>query len=120
MAKIVKEGGSIVSIAGAPTLDEVRRVGGTAWILKCFLARKEKRKEFRAAQKAKASWTYLFLSPSAEDLTVLAGHLESGTIKPVLDNVWDFHSEDKQTGWQGAFTRLFSGRAKGKCVVKMV
>jgi len=119
MTKVVKPGGSVVTIAGTPTLDEIRRIGGTAWILKLVLKRKEKRKEYKAALANKASWTYLFLSPSAEDLTELANHLAKGTIKPVLDGVWDFHSEDEQAGWQGAFTRSFSGRAKGKCVVKM-
>ena len=119
MVKIIKEGGRIVSIAGTPTLDEIRRIGGTAWILKLFLKRKVKRKEYKAAQSKNANWTYLFLSPSHEDLSTLANHLESGVIKPVLDGVWDFHSEDLEDGWQGAFNRSFSGRAKGKCVVKI-
>ena len=120
MAAISKKGGRIVSIAGMPTLEEIRRIGGTAWILKLFLKRKEKRKEFKAAAAVNASWTYLFLSPSQEDLSVLASHLASGVVKPVLDGVWDFHSEDPEAGWQGAFSRSFSGRAKGKCVVKIV
>ncbi|MDB2457792.1 zinc-binding dehydrogenase, partial [bacterium] len=120
MASIIKKGGRIVSIAGMPTLEEIRRIGGTAWILKLFLKRKEKRKEFKAAAAANASWNYLFLSPSQEDLSVLASHLASGAVKPVLDGVWDFHSEDSEAGWQGAFNRSFSGRAKGKCVVKIV
>ena len=119
MANIIKEGGKIVSIAGMPTLDEIRRIGGTAWILKLFLKRREKRKEFKAAKNANADWTYLFLSPSKKDLTVLAGHLTDGTIKPVLDNVWEFNSEDQEKGWIGAFNKSFSGRAKGKCIVKM-
>ncbi len=120
MSKIVKQGGSIVTIAGMPTLDEIRRIGGTAWILKLFMKRKVKRKEYKAALANNASWTYLFLSPSAEDLNELANHLTNGTIKAVLDGTWDFHSEDEQAGWSGAFTRSFSGRAKGKCVVKMI
>jgi alcohol dehydrogenase len=120
MSKIVKQGGSIVTIAGMPTLDEIRRIGGTAWILKLFMKRKVKRKEYKAALANNASWTYLFLSPSAEDLNELANHLAKGTIKAVLDGTWDFHSEDEQAGWSGAFTRSFSGRAKGKCVVKMI
>jgi len=118
MANVVKEGGQIVSIAGMPTLEEIRRIGGTAWILKLFLKRREKRKEYKAAKRHSADWSYLFLSPSQADLTTLANHLESGTIKPVLDAVWDFHSEDETDGWKGAFNRSFSGRAKGKCVVK--
>tara|TARA_B110000305_G_scaffold194533_1_gene218632 strand:- start:4905 stop:5267 length:363 start_codon:yes stop_codon:yes gene_type:complete len=118
MAEIVKPGGKIISIAGMPTLEEIRRIGGNAWILKLFLTRKEKRKEFKAARAVQADWTYLFLSPNGEDLTALAGHLQNGTIQPVLDHVWDF-SDDTATGWEGAFNRSFSGRAKGKCIVKM-
>ncbi len=120
MTKIIKKGGQIVTIAGMPTLDEIRRIGGNAWILKLFMKRKEKRKEFRAAQSINADWHYLFLSPSHKDLVTLAKHLESGAIKPVLDGVWDFQSEDSESGWQGAFNRSFSGRAKGKCVIQII
>jgi len=119
MTNIVKKSGEIVTIAGMPTLEEIRRIGGKAWILKLFLKRKEKRKEFKAAKSIGANWNYLFLSPSQEDLSILANHLANGVIKPVLDNVWDFHSEDQEQGWQGAFNRSFSGRSKGKCVVKI-
>ena len=118
MSKIIKEGGKIVTIAGMPTLEEIRRIGGTAWILKLFLKGKEKRKEFRSAKFVGANWDYLFLSPSHEDLSILAGHLENGDIKPVLDGIWSFNSEDAEDGWQGAFNRSFSGRSKGKCVVQ--
>ena len=120
MAAIVKDGGYIVTIAGMATLEELRRIGGTAWILKLFVKRRVKRKEYKAAQSKNADWDYLFLSPSQDDLSTLAGHLQSGLIKPVLDGVWDFHSEDSEEGWQGAFNRSFSGRAKGKCVVQIV
>lgn len=120
MTKIVKSGGKIVSIVGTPTLEEIRRIGGSAWILKLFLKKKEKRKEFKAAQSVNAHWDYLFLSPSNEDLSALANYLNTGIIKPVIDNVWDFHSEDPDTGWRGAFSRSFSGRAKGKCVVNII
>ena len=120
MPEVVKDGGRIVTIAGMATLEELRRIGGTAWILKLFVKRRVKRKEYKAAQSKNADWHYLFLSPSQEDLSMLAKHLESGAIKPVLDGIWDFYSEDVKDGWQGAFNRSFSGRAKGKCVVKIV
>jgi hypothetical protein len=97
MTKIVKKGGQIMTIFGMATLEELRRVGGTAWILKLFVKRKEKRKEHKAAAAANASWNYLFLSPSQEDLSVLASHLASGAVKPVLDGVWDFHSDDSRS-----------------------
>ena len=108
-----------MTIAGIATLEELRRVGGTAWILKLFVKRRIKRKEYKAAKSKNADWHHLFLSPSQEDLSTLATHLESGVIKPVLDDVWDFHSEDENDGWKGAFNRSFSGRAMGKCVVKI-
>ena len=120
MSEVVKDGGRIVTIAGMATLEELRRIGGTAWILKLFVKRRVKRKEYKAAQSKNADWKHQFLSPSQEALTMLAKHLESGAIKPVLDGVWDFHSEDAKDGWQGAFNQSFSGRAKGKCVVKIV
>ena len=119
MSKIVKEGGSIITIAGMPTLEEIRRIGGEAWILKLFLKRKEKRKEFKSAKSVGANWDYLFLSPGKEDLSMLADHLKSGAIRPVLDGIWSFHSEDPEEGWKGAFNRSFSGRSKGKCVVQV-
>ena len=120
MSEVVNDGGRIVTIAGMATLEELRRVGGTAWILKLFVKKRLKRKEYKAAHSKNADWSYLFLSPSQDDLSTLAKHLESGAIKPVLDGVWDFHSEDDEDGWQGAFNRSFSGRAKGKCIVKIV
>ena len=120
MSEVVNDGGRIVTIAGMATLEELRRVGGTAWILKLFVKKRLKRKEYKAAHSKNADWSYLFLSPSQDDLSTLAKHLESGAIKPVLDGVWDFHSADYEGGWQGAFKRSFSGRAKGKCVVKIV
>ena len=120
MTAIIKDGGRIVTIAGMATLEELRRIGGTAWILKLFVKRRVKRKEYKAAQSKNADWNYLFLSPSQDDLSTLASHLQNGVIKPVLDGVWDFHSEDSEEGWQGAFNRSFSGRAKGKCVIQIV
>lgn len=120
MSEVVNDGGRIVTIAGMATLEELRRIGGTAWILKLFVKRRMKRKEYKAARSKNAEWSYLFLSPSQDDLSTLVKHLESSAIKPVLDGVWDFHSEDDEDGWRGAFNRSFSGRAKGKCVVKIV
>lgn len=117
MAEIVKSGGKIVTIAGTPTLEEIRRIGGDACILWLFLGKKEGRKEFKKAKKAGADWHWLFLTPDGDDLATIAGLLKDGTIKPVVDSVFDFQNEDATTGWMGAFKKAFSGRAKGKIVV---
>ena len=63
-----------------------------------FVERRVKRKEYKAARSKNADWRHQFLSPSQEDLSTLAKHLEEGTIKPVLDRVWEFHSEDDNDG----------------------
>ena len=114
LAKYVFKAGLVVTTATGGEKEKLCKS-----LLKLFLKRKKKRKEFKAANSVGANWDYLFLSPSQEDLSTLANHLASGEIKPVLDNVWDFHSQDLEEGWKGAFNRSFSGRAKGKCVVKI-
>ena len=73
MARVVKESGSIVTIAGNPTLEEIRRIGGTAWILKVFLKRKEKRKEFKAAKSVNA--TVFSFEPSIFNLELLGRNI---------------------------------------------
>jgi NADPH:quinone reductase-like Zn-dependent oxidoreductase len=115
MAAVVKQGGRIVSIASKPTLEAIQSIGGTGCILAMVLAKTAKRAEYKAAQKAGAEWKYHFLQPSNDDIVALAGHLESGAVKAVVDGVWDAASD-----WKGAFDRAFSGRAKGKCVVRFV
>ena len=118
--QITKQGGKIVTIAGTPTLESIQAIGGTGCILSVFVAKKAKRAEYKAAVAAGVDWEHLFLRPSGEDLQAVVDALAEGVIKPVLDNVWAFDSEDEKDGWKGAFTRQFGGRARGKCVVKIV
>lgn len=118
--QITKQGGKIVTIAGTPTLESIRAIGGTGFILSVVLSKRAKRAEYKAAVKAGVEWEHLFLRPSGEDLQSVVDALAEGAIKPVLDNVWAFESEDEKDGWKGAFTQQFGGRARGKCVVKFV
>eukprot|EP00927_Polykrikos_kofoidii_P074090 TRINITY_DN70050_c0_g1_i1.p1 TRINITY_DN70050_c0_g1~~TRINITY_DN70050_c0_g1_i1.p1 ORF type:complete len:428 (-),score=74.38 TRINITY_DN70050_c0_g1_i1:201-1334(-) len=123
--KLVKvarpQGGRIITINGKPTLEQAREVqmeGGC--LLGLFLPTTEKSQEYLAGAKNGVRWEYLFLSPNRGGLEDLADHLKAGTIKPILDNVWDFDNDDAKTGWKGAFEMAFSGRARGKCVVRFV
>lgn len=116
MAQIVKKGGKIITIHGTPTLESIRTIGGTGCIISMVIPKKAKRAEFKAAQAVGADWDHVFLRPSHEDIAALAGHLASGAVRPVLDGVWDA----EPASWKGAFDRAFSGRAKGKCVVRFV
>merc|ERR1711865_130068 len=111
--------------------ESIKHLGGTGFIISLVIPKKAKRKEYQAATAKKAEWDHVFLRPSGEDIQALATHLEQGKIKAVVDGVWDLHSQsgnesvsaygdlhDPKASWQGVFEKLFSGRAKGKCVLK--
>lgn len=121
LAKVAKEGsGRIITVHGNPTLNAMWDIGVTTPILRLFLKKQEKFEEYQASIARGVDWKYMFLSPNGQDLQDLSDHLKACTIKPVLDNVWDFDSEDAKASWKGAFDVQFSGRGKGKCVVRFV
>ena len=63
----------------------------------------------------------MFLGASAgKGIRVLAGHLESGKIKPVIDGVWDLQNDHPEDGGRSVFQRLLSDRTKSKCIIRMV
>lgn len=47
MSKIVKEGGKIVTINGTPTLEEIKAIGGTSFILSMVIPKTKKRIEYK-------------------------------------------------------------------------
>ena len=121
MAQIIKAGGRIVTIAGTPTLESMQLMtgGNPGCLINCVIPGRSKRAEFIAAQAGGAEWEHLFLQPSRADLEQLAKVLEAGTVKPVLDAIWDLNDDDPTTGWEGAFAKATSGRAMGKCVIRI-
>ena len=116
MVQVTKKGGRIICIFGMPTLEEIRAIGGESCILGLVIAKREARAEYKAALAAGIDWNYNFLKPSNAEIVELAKYMENGDVKAVIDNVW----AAKSATWRGAFDRLFSGRAKGKCVVQFV
>ena len=116
MVQVTKKGGRIICIFGMPTLEEIRAIGGESCILGLVIAKREARAEYKAALAAGIDWNYNFLKPSNAEIVELAKYMENGDVKAVIDNVWAAESAT----WRGAFDRLFSGRAKGKCVVQFV
>merc|ERR1719414_392076 len=111
--------GRVMTVQGVPTLQSMHAIGQTSCILKFFVADQSTRPEFQAATAKGVDWSHLFLSPKGTDLQELSDFLKAGTIKPVLDNIWDFENDEK-SGWRGAFDMQFSGRGKGKCVIRVV
>lgn len=117
MGGILKEGGKIVSIAGTPTPEAVESIDGTPpnMILRFFLWMGRNKAGMEIAASGKVTWDYIFMHPSGSELAEIAKKLEDGSIVPVIDTV-----SDSLDGYSTAVEKLFSGRAKGKCVVKVV
>eukprot|EP00536_Pseudo-nitzschia_multiseries_P011143 jgi/Psemu1/205038/e_gw1.364.36.1 len=117
---LLKKGGKVVSISGPPTIEAIERMSGSGnekpgWIVRLFVFAMRNRKAEAAAARAGGSWEYIFMRPSGSDLDELASYLETGAIEAVVDTEAK-GLEDFAT----AAERLWSGRSKGKCVIKVV
>jgi NADPH:quinone reductase-like Zn-dependent oxidoreductase len=108
---VLKSGGQVISISGPPDLGfaEAQKL---AWPFKQLM----RLLSFSARRKAKsrnASYSFLFMKASGEQLRQLAKLVESGAIRPVVDKVFPFASTND------AMAYVESGRAKGKVVIKV-
>jgi len=113
-AKILKKGRKVVTIVGTPSLEECARVGmQTNALVRTFLKWNRQKEAMASAEAAGVEWSVMFLQPSKPDLQNLADNVAAGLIKPVVDNIWDL------SDWQGAVKQSASGRAKGKCIIRV-
>jgi alcohol dehydrogenase len=109
---VVKRGGTVVTVVATPEPETARKDLGRGKLLQAlfWLA------SFTLRAKAKrngARYRFLFMHPSAAELSELASLIEAGTLTPVIDHVFQFAEIEK------AFRYLEEGRAKGKVVVTM-
>ena len=110
--RILRPGGRVVSIAGVPEpLTATKDLGSPPWITAAFWAMSLGLR--LRARKAKASYRYLFMHPSGDDLRFLAALVDGGQLQPIVDSTFPF----EQIG--EAFAVLEQGRAKGKIVVTL-
>jgi NADPH:quinone reductase-like Zn-dependent oxidoreductase len=112
MFEIMKPGTKIVSIAALPEpqtaikdLAGRRVLSAMFWIISYGIRSR--------ARRAGISYRYLFMHPSATDLAQLAGLIEQGKLKVIVDKTYPFANISE------ALAYLESGRAKGKVVVTM-
>jgi len=109
---LVKPGGTVVSIAGTPEPQTARkdlhRGAGLAFLF--WMASFGLRAQ---AKKSGVKYRYLFMHPSGKELAELAGLVDAGSLRVVLDKVFDFAQISD------AFAYLEAGHAKGKVVVRM-
>lgn len=109
---VVKRGGKVVSIAGMPEPETARKDLGRGLFLRAlfWLASYKIR---AVARKHGVSYRYLFMHPDGAELAELAGLIDAGTVRPVIDRVFALNNVAE------AFAYLESGRAKGKVVVEI-
>ncbi len=108
----LKPGGIVISIAGPPDPAFARQAGANPLIRLAIAAL-----SFRVRQRARrhrVTYSYLFMKASGDQLRELTALLDTATIRPVVDRVFDFASTPE------ALAHVEQGRTKaGKVVVRM-
>lgn len=110
-----KDSGKVISISGTPTIEALSGNGKPSLMVRGFMFLSRNRAAEKAAKKVGCSWEYIFMKPNGEDLAEIAKYVESGDIQPIIDTEASSLDEFKV-----AVDKLFSGRSKGKCVIKVV
>ena len=85
---------------------------GATWILKLamrFLSHRIRKR----AQRHDASYSFLFMRPSGDQLREIASLIDSGVIRAVVDRVFPFESTKE------ALAYVEEGHARGKVIVKV-
>jgi alcohol dehydrogenase len=109
--KVVKRGGVVISLSGPPDRDFARREGAglmvriAVWLMG--------RKVYAASRKAGAAYCWFFTESNGDQLRDIAGLVDSGAIKPVIDRKFAFEKLPE------ALTYLEAGRARGKVVLEV-
>lgn len=109
---VLKRGGRVVSIAGLPEPVTARKDLGRGIGLAALFWFASLTTRLRAARHG-ATYRYLFMHPSGDDLAYLASLIDAGTLEVIIDRVFPF-AEVKD-----AMAYLETGRAKGKVVLTM-
>lgn len=110
--RLLKRGAALVSVAGIPEpktalqdLHASRAVAALFWVISLGVRLR--------AWRSGVSYRYLFMHASGDDLRFLAGLVDQGKVRPVVDSVYPL------TRISDAFAALEAGHAKGKIIVTM-
>ena len=109
--QVLKPGGKVISVAGPPEPDFAKEFGANWFLIQAMRAL-----SFRIRRKAKrrgVTYSFLFMKASGDQLRELGSLIDSGAIRPVVDQVFPFQSTME------ALAYVEKGRAKGKVVVKI-
>lgn len=109
--KLVKRGGAVISLSGPPDRDFARREGA-GWLVRVAVWLMS-RKVYAASAEAGASYCWFFTEPNGDQLREIAGLIDRGAIKPVIDREFAFEQ------LPAALAYLEAGHARGKVVLKV-
>lgn len=107
--RVLKPGGTLVSISGPP--DPAFAEGaGAPWFVKLIVRLLSSGVRKRAAQRD-LRYSFLFMRANGHQLREITSLVDAGAIRPVVDRVFPFDSTNQ------AMAYVETGRAKGKVVV---
>ena len=109
--KVVKRGGAVISLSGPPDRDFARREGA-GWLVRVAVWLMS-RKVYAASAEAGATYCWFFTEPNGDQLREIAGLVDGGAIKPVIDREFAFDQ------LPAALSYLEAGRARGKVVLRV-
>jgi NADPH:quinone reductase-like Zn-dependent oxidoreductase len=108
---VLKPGGRLVSLSGPPDpafADEI----GAPWFVK-GVVRLLSHGVRKRARRLGVDYSFLFMKASGEQLGRITPLIDSGAIRPVMDQIFPFDAVNE------ALAHVGTGRAKGKVVVKV-
>lgn len=109
--RILKPGGTLISISGPPdptfarTIDAPWFVNLVVRLLSSGVRKRAARRDLR--------YSFLFMKASGRQLREITSLIDAGAIRPVVDRVFSFDETNE------ALAYVEKGRAKGKVVVKV-
>ncbi len=109
--KILKPGGTLVSLTGPPTPEFAKKIGlgRHLQLLMNLLSMSVRRK----AKKLNVNFKFLFMRAEGKQLNEITSLIEAGKIRPIIDRVFLFEQTNE------AMSYVETGRSKGKVVVKV-
>lgn len=110
--QVLRPGGTVISIAGPPDPAFARQMGANPVIQLAVAALSYRIR--RRARRHRATYSYLFVTASGDQLREVAALVDAGIIRPLVDTVFGFDQTRE------ALAHLENGRAKaGKVVIGM-
>jgi alcohol dehydrogenase len=109
--RVLKPGGTLISISGPPDPAFARAIGAP-WFVR-LIVRLLSSGVRKKATRRDLNYSFLFMRANGHQLREITQLINAGAIRPVVDRVFPFESSNEALGY------VETGRAKGKVVVKI-